>query len=104
MAKHESRDLKSALYIDHNNAFGMKVPSKRKSLRNGTVTINGETFSTYSNPGKSLADLFLYFDEFRWPSKVLDLREYVNRLYENGYFLDLYTTYRDGLNYFLKNK
>tara|TARA_B100000902_G_C26839614_1_gene682740 strand:+ start:45 stop:620 length:576 start_codon:yes stop_codon:yes gene_type:complete len=56
----ETGNFKSLLFVEFNNAFGMKVPSKRRSLRNGEYDVVGKgTFSTYSNLTFGLIDRIL---------------------------------------------
>lgn len=56
----ETGNFKSLLFVEFNNAYGMKVPSKRRSLRNGEYNVVGKgTFSTYSNSTFSLIDRIL---------------------------------------------
>ena len=56
----ETGNFKSLLFVEFNNAFGMKVPTKRQSLRNGEYNVTGKgIFSTYSNVTYSVIDRIL---------------------------------------------
>ena len=84
----------------------MRIPEQRPSLRIGGSSNN---YSIYLNPLFSLADLFLYFDEFGWGQGRVafimeggfDLEEaarnYATELKIQGYYeIDSYT-YAKGL-------
>ena len=105
-ARFETDDFKSGVYWKYRNAFGMKIPAQRPSLRIGGSS-NG--YSIYLTPLFSLADLFLYFDEFGWGQGRVafimeggfDLEEaarnYANELKIQGYYeIDSYN-YAKGL-------
>ena len=76
-AKFETGNFTSSLYWRAFNCFGMKVPTKRKSLRTGETN----DYSSYLLPVLSLGDLFLYFDHFGWTESTID-----SIIIENGGF------------------
>lgn len=102
MAKHETGEFTSQVYNRDNNLFGLKIPSKREWLGTpGTEASDGGNFSHYSNDGKSLKDLFLYFDFVHFPKAVGGLDQFVTELKERGYFTDSWENYHRGLKRFL---
>lgn len=101
-AKHETANFTSNLAVNHNNFFGMKVPTKRESLRNGTYTApNGEIFSTFESPEDSVQDFVLYYEEMGLKKQYANLNAYIKALHAKGYFTDEYSNYLNGVRRWL---
>lgn len=96
-AKHETGNFTSSLFRNHNNMFGMKVPVKRKSFRNGE-TENG--FSTFANTKDSARDFLEYLRSVNFPKNV-DSFQYVAALKNRKYFEDALGNYLKGVQSWL---
>jgi len=81
-AKVESGKYSSRLYLEQNNAFGMRCAVVRES----TAIACENNYSTYSNVGQSLADLFLWMDFNNFPTSVDSAEAYALALKSRGYF------------------
>ena len=80
----------------------MRVPGQRKSVRDGEILTFKGPYSTYENKGKSLEDLFLYFDEFNFPTELEDSDKYAAELKLNGYYGDTFANYARNLKFWMK--
>lgn len=96
-AMHETGRFTSDLYKTQNNAFGMRCPVIRPDKNAGCKN----DYSVYRNAGKSLADLFEWFDYTLFPEVVDDSSQYVNALLVRGYFTDSPDNYLSGINKYL---
>jgi hypothetical protein len=92
-AKHETGNFTSNLFRNHNNMFGMKVPVKRKSFRNGE-TESG--FSTFESTTDSARDFLEYLRSVNFPKNV-DSFQYVAALKNRRYFEDTFGNYLKGV-------
>lgn len=92
-AKHETGNFTSNLFRNHSNMFGMKVPVKRKSFRNGE-TENG--FSTFASITDSARDFLEYLRAVNFPKNV-DSFQYVAALKNRRYFEDTLGNYMKGV-------
>jgi hypothetical protein len=99
-AKHETGNFQSNLFRNHNNMFGMKIPRSRTSFRNGQVTLNGETFSTFASLEQSAKDQLAYLEAVNFP-RVNDSFEFVAALQNRGYFTDNFGNYLKGVQSWL---
>lgn len=97
-AKHETGNYTSNLYRTANNLFGMKIPYKRPFVRNGETTSG---YSAYSDPTQSAKDLKLWFDYTRFPTQVLNTKQYAEKLKLRNYYEDTIDNYVSGLNRFI---
>lgn len=95
-AKHETGNFTSNLFKQANNAFGMKVPSIRNWLGNGSITLGNETFSTYKDVSTSGRDMLEYLRNMGYKTSYTP-QQYVFALKSKGYFTDSYTNYLNGL-------
>lgn len=95
-AKHETGNFSSDLFYKANNAFGMKVPTIRKWLGNGSITLGNETFSTYSSPTMSAKDMVEYLRNMNYKTYYTP-QQYVFALKNKGYFTDSYSNYLNGI-------
>jgi Na+-transporting methylmalonyl-CoA/oxaloacetate decarboxylase gamma subunit len=93
-AMHETGIFTSPLYLNHNNAYGMNMPSKRKTTAIGQ-TESG--FAIYDSVEDSIKDLMLYFEEFNAPDTFANSLDYVTWIKSNGYFTDSLKTYSNGV-------
>lgn len=92
-SKFETGNYQSDLFKRANNAFGMRVPSQRESLRIG----EDNNYSVYDNVGDSLQDLILYFEAANFPLSVADVDDYAYQLEIRGYYTAPYEQYLKGL-------
>jgi len=93
-AVHETGNFNSRLFKQENNAFGMKVPSIRKTLN---VNPNQGQFSTFLSVEDSVKDMLLYLDHFKIPLNINDPFIYAKILKDKNYFEDDIETYFKGL-------
>lgn len=94
-AIHETGNFNSRLFLEQNNAFGMKIPSIRKTLNIGRMG-NGQ-FSTFVNLNDSVLDMLLYLDHFNIPLDLDDPFRYARILKDKNYYEDDVETYFKGL-------
>jgi len=67
VSAHESDDWKSELFKRAHNPVGMKIPSERQSLRNGSYTIGKQVYSMYPDLRTGIEDLVLYLKSQNYP-------------------------------------
>lgn len=84
-ARHESANYTSQVYKRANNPFGMKNPSKRKSL--GYV-VQGDPYRHYKNIGEAIRDYVLYLEYFKVPTNINSAKSYFALLQDQGYAED----------------
>ena len=97
-SKLESENYESSLYKRANNAFGMRIPEIRKSLRIG----EDNNYSVYPDVGTSLKDLILYFEAVNFPLSVESPEEYAYQLKIRGYYTASYDNYLIALKSWLQ--
>jgi hypothetical protein len=79
----------------------MKVPSIRKWLGNGSITLGNETFSTYKDVSTSGRDMLEYLRNMRYKT-IYTPQQYVFALKNKGYFTTSYSNYLNGVLVWLK--
>lgn len=97
-AKHETGNFESRVFLQNNNAFGMKNPFRRV-----TTSLGGDhnNYARYADVGDSLQDLFLWFDMRNFPTEVTSVDEYAFLLKSGKYFEDDLDNYSNGLRYWM---
>jgi len=93
-AIHETGNFKSRLFLQENNAFGMKVPGLRKTFN---VAPLGPGFSTFLSVEDSVKDMLLWLDHFKVPLSITDPFIYAKILKDKNYYEDSIETYFKGL-------
>jgi len=93
-AIHETGNFNSRLFLQENNAFGMKIPSIRKTLN---IAPAGPGFSTFLTLEDSVKDMLLYLDHFKIPMSIEDPFLYAKILKDKNYYEDDVETYFKGL-------
>lgn len=103
LSKHETGNYTSSLATNYYNIFGMAVPVKRDSLRNGMVFVSGDNqnMSTYANYYDAVLDLLIWIHYENFPITITNLDTFVDTLRKDGYFTDSVTAYKDALKKFL---
>lgn len=103
VSKVETDNYTSLLCTKYFNCFGMEVPSKRQSLRSGTVFISGDNayFSVYSNFEKSAQDLIVWIAYNSFNTSLSDPDQFVTLMKSKGYFTASPDTYLARLKSFL---
>lgn len=78
------------LFGQYNNGFGMGVPKKRPSTRNGQhFDKNSNMFySTYTNFADSVRDIILWMDYSKFPGNVISPEDFALQLKSRGYATD----------------
>ena len=82
----ETGDFDSNLFFSANNAFGMRVPNRRPSLRKGEYLTEGNgTFSYYANVTDSILDKII-LDKYNNVPTDQTGADYINvQVYEKNY-------------------
>lgn len=103
VSKNETDSFQSQLCVKYFNVFGMTVPEKRNSLRNGSVYMEGDDqdFSTYANFKKSTEDLLIWMAYVDFPNDFDDADDFVTKLKSLGYFTISASAYLAGIKRFL---
>jgi len=97
-AIHETGNFKSRIFLEQNNAFGMKVPSIRKTLNIAPLTGGmGTGFSIFLSVEDSVKDMLLYLKHFKIPLDIDDPFIYAKILKDKNYYEDDVETYFKGL-------
>lgn len=94
-AIHETGNFQSRLFLQQNNAFGMKIPRIRKTLNVGQDPDGG--FATFISLEDSVKDMLLYLDHFKIPLDIDDPFKYAKILKDKNYFEDDIENYFKGL-------
>lgn len=103
VSKFETDNYTSSLAKNYYNIFGMGVPTKRDSLRNGQVFMSGDNqdFSTYSDYPTCVNDLILWMAYDKFPLDITDLDVFVTTMKSKGYFTAPAGNYLAGLKLYL---
>jgi flagellum-specific peptidoglycan hydrolase FlgJ len=104
-ARHESEDFTSHVFLANNNAFGLKVPSVRKSpyiLKAGTAAPSNEgstPYAAYASLQDCVMDLlnWLEYNHVNW-NEVADTDSYAAWIKSKGYYGDTESNYAAALN------
>lgn len=103
-ARHESGNYTSNVFKKNNNAYGMKMPSKRKSpyiLAAGSSAPANEgatPYARYRNVGDSAKDVVHWLNYNKIDlTKIQSASEYANILKSKGYYGASITEYVNGL-------
>lgn len=91
IAAHETGNFKSDIYIKNHNAFGMKMPTKRKTI--AVKELNG--YAYYNSIEDSIRDWLLWWEYHNIdPGSFKNVTEIVNAMKEKQYFEASLTGYR----------
>jgi hypothetical protein len=93
-AFHETGGFQSRAFLEQNNMFGMKIPSRRAFLGKKQI---GSMYASYDNAKQSLEDLLIYLNFVNFPTKVMDTKDFVNQLKRRSYFEDNIENYLRGV-------
>lgn len=89
-AMHESGIFTSDIFLDNNNAFGMRLPKLRKTLATGEK--NG--YAIFNNISDSINDLLLWFNFHNINPEIFDtVADYCTFLKEKSYYSESYLNY-----------
>lgn len=99
-AMHESGMFASPLYMEHNNAFGMKFPQIRPTVAEAQTETG---YAHYSSPAQSIKDLSLWLEYVNAPEKFDTASDYVDFIKQKGYFTDSQKTYTNAVVKHLAN-
>jgi len=108
-ATHESGNFKSNVFKTDNNAFGMKMPtrrSKRFIARPSTIVMRSEgatPYAHYSSVENSIKDLILSWHAYNktdW-NKIKTVEDYANYLKSKSYYGDSVANYLKNLLYYV---
>lgn len=89
-AQHETGRFTSNLFLNANNAFGMKVANTRPQQRSGVFELPEGNFAMYADVESSYNDRIALDDYARrvMPTQLTDVREYCSSVVNSGYALD----------------
>lgn len=78
------------LFGEYHNGFGMGVPSKRPTTRNGKMydPISRMEYSTYSNFSDSVRDIVLWMQYTNFPKDVTSPFDFATQLKKRNYATD----------------
>ena len=92
---HETGIFTSPLFLEHNNAFGMKMPTIRDTTASA-MTESG--YAHYDTIEDSIKDLQLYFDAFNYPDTFETATDYIKFAKDKGYFEEPLKSYTNAVN------
>lgn len=103
VSKHETGNYTSSLCKNYYNIFGMAVPTKRDSLRNGKVWVEGDQqyMSTYANFYDAVLDQLIWIHYTNFPTNITNIDVFVDTLRKDGYFTDSVSAYKEDLKKYL---
>lgn len=102
MAKHETGNFASKLYMDGRNMFGMKMPSRRPTVaRPLRKASDGGVYAGYSSDYNSAKDLLLWMQYTKFPAMVSTPESFATALKERGYYTDTLENYSKALRRWL---
>ena len=83
VARVETADYTSRLYLEDNNLFGMKMPKIRDTT---AVSETASGFAKFSSLESSIDDLILYLEYFDYPKSFANLYNQARFMRQKGYF------------------
>ncbi len=89
-AMHESGVFSSRVFLEDNNAFGMKMPEKRETT---ALTQDDKGFAVFDDVGSSIDDLKLWFDSHNESMEIDRPAAYAAKIREYEYYTDSYASY-----------
>jgi len=102
-SQHETNSWRSELFLNNNNLFGMKVPSKREYFGNGgTPAPDGGMYAKYDTWADSAKDFLSWLRYVKFPKDALTVDRYVYLLKKFGYFTDSEENYLGGVKHWLE--
>jgi len=104
MAKFETADYESPVFLNQHNAFGMKHASKRKNQLGVNDGRQHRTYLGRNAVRDSTADLIDLLTWNRFPTKNTGLTDFVNNLKNDGYYTISRANYFKGLNSFFMDR
>jgi hypothetical protein len=99
VSKFETGNFTSALFLKHNNFWGMKFPVKRETTALHSVPPKG--FASYRSRVDAVRDLLLYMREFNYPNDFTSAEELVSFMKKKGYFEEPLQFYLAGVKKYL---
>lgn len=94
---HETRGLKSNLFLKYNNPLGFKTYGNNK----GVPARDGGYYNVFSTPEEGIYHLVVWFERKNFPVSVRDARQYAEELRVRGYYTAPVDEYVNGLEYWL---
>lgn len=105
MAKHESGQFTSRLFLQQRNAFGMGTATKGRKERQlgrvGDLVVEGQRMQEYDSVEQSTRDLLDLLDYNRFPTDLKTVDQFAQELRNDGYYTDSVTNYTRALKRFL---
>lgn len=93
-AMHETGVFTSPLYLQNNNAFGMKEPLKRPST---DLNYDEKGYAEYENVEESIIDLSEWMTFVQFDQNVDTIQKYAQELKAHDYYTDTYSKYLGAL-------
>lgn len=103
-AKLESGNFTSRVFKLNNNYFGMKMPKVRPTTASspGLLSPEGNNYAYYNSESDSVADLLLWMDYTKFPTRVANAMDYTRELKSRKYFGASEIVYAKNIEYWLK--
>ena len=92
----ETGNFASKVFIENNNAFGMKEAVKRLTTNIGTKNNHAD----YKDIDDSVKDYILYYSYQSYPKKFQTLKDFVRAIKEKSYFESDEEKYLKGTEYY----
>jgi len=99
VAKFETANFTSGLYLDYGNPWGMNCVQMRPTTQIGcTAAIyEGMSKGIYTNDTEAGQDIVEYMRYFNYPTTFYDLAQFIAFMKSKGYFGADYQTYYNGV-------
>ena len=94
-AAHETGNFTSAIFLNNNNLFGMKLPNSRQTTAIGQK----DGFAYFENLEDSINDLIIYLKS-QSIVKFSTVDNYVNQIKERNYFVEDLEQYKKSVKQF----
>lgn len=92
VAKMETANFTSNLFVNYNNFLGMKQPQKRSTTSKGPSPTG---WASYASWEKCAEDLVLYLKEFNYPNNFSSMEDQLVFMKEKGYYEESFQKYYD---------
>lgn len=96
VARHETGNYKSPLFLNHNNFFGMKAAKKRPHYQD-YVAKGNLGYAGFNSPANSVRDFVMYLNYVGYPWHFDSVTDLVETMKSHGYFEAPLSEYINGV-------